>query len=165
MKVMTSDTGVLDLEVVRRRRLTSIIRKTAWLHWKATLLLWGLAMMFYPPTKVQAVLQNDVLGQTIHYTWTGMAVIGAAVSIVGISISYSPNPVVIRKRAVPTELTGLFIMFVGPLLYFTTQFGLLIGDLSDSFRDRFALTIYAWAMVAVVLARFCMVFPRFHKEG
>jgi hypothetical protein len=163
MKTDHSETGEVTIIVLNRRRTTSVIRRVAWINFKFSLMVWGIAMLFYPPLKVQEALQGNAYGW-IHYAWTGMCIVGAFISIVGISMSFTHDVNKLRRRAIPIELAGLCLMIMGPVIYFTTQLSLLLGGLPESFRDRLALTIFALAMVNAVIARLCQVIPRFHKE-
>lgn len=148
-----------EVLVLRRRKLTSIIRRVAWLNVKLGFIGWGFAMMFIPPTpvlQVQGVFQ---------YIWTGLVVLGATLGAVGICVSMTLDANLMRRVAVPLELTGLSLMFIGPVVYFITQLGLLTSDLPTSFQARFALVWYAYIVVAYTIARFAMVVPRFHRAG
>lgn len=149
-----------EVLVLRRRRTTSIIRRIAWLNVKLGFIGWGLAMMLVPPTPI-----IELQGRTFQYVWTGLVILGAALGAVGICVSMMLNAGLIRRVAVPLELTGLTLMFVGPLVYFITQAGLLTSDLPESFQSRFALVWYAYIVMAYTVARFCMVAPRFHRAG
>uniref|UniRef100_A0AAU6R666 Membrane protein n=1 Tax=Micrococcus phage Kurnik TaxID=3092208 RepID=A0AAU6R666_9CAUD len=155
--VVTHGGKQLELLIRKRRRVTSIVRRVGWLNFKLSLAAWALVLMFIPPAPVVGAV-----GYTIHLIWTGMALVGALTSAVGITISFWPQHAM--KVGVPIELTGLALMIVGPLIYFTTQLNLAFSDLPDSFQSRIALVFYAWAMVCAVIARLCAVIPRFHRE-
>ena len=148
-----------EVLVLRRRKLTSIIRRIAWLNVKLGFIGWGFAMMFIPPT---SVLQVQGVFQ---YVWTGLVVLGATLGAVGICVSMTLDANLMRRVAVPLELTGLSLMFIGPVVYLITQLGLLTSDLPTSFQARFALVWYAYIVVAYTIARFAMVVPRFPLGG
>ena len=149
-----------EVLVLRKRRTTSIIRRLAWLNVKAGFIGWGLTMMFLPPTPIL-----ELQGHIFQYVWTGLTVIGAILGFIGICISMSLNPSLIRRIAVPLELSGLALMVIGPVVYFITQWGLLFSNFPSSYEQRIALVWYAYIVIAYTVARFCMVAPRFHRVG
>lgn len=157
---MIHDPTTDEVLVLRKRKLTSIIRRIAWLNVKLGFIGWGLAMMFVPPTPVLAVQ-----GHVFQYIWTGLVVLGATLGAIGICVSMTLDAKLIRRVAVALELTGLSLMFIGPVVYLITQIGLLTSDLPTSFQTHFALVWYAYIVVAYTIARFTMVVPRFHRAG
>lgn len=157
---MIHDPTTDEVLVLRKRKLTSIIRRIAWLNVKLGFIGWGFAMMFIPPTTIL-----EVHGQIFQYIWTGLVVLGATLGAIGICVSMTLDANLMRRVAVPLELTGLSLMFIGPVVYLITQLGLLTSDLPTSFQARFALVWYAYIVVAYTIARFAMVVPRFHRVG
>lgn len=146
---MTTNTG--ELEVRRRHHLTQIIRRVAWLHFKLSLGTWAVAFMLVPPTATQSAVGNIL--------WLAICLTGAIVSSVGLILGFWARW---RRLSVIIELAGLFLMIVGPFVYWTTQVSIIVEKVTpDAFQQRFALAIFAWAMIAAVLARIATVFPRF----
>ncbi len=142
-----------EIEVIRRHRLTQIIRRFAWIHFKLAIASWALAFMFLPPTTTQ-----DSIG---NYIWLGVCFIGALSSALGLTLGFRSKW---RTSSVVIELAGLSAMLVGPVIYFSAQLFLVIQGTDETFQQRFALLFFAWAMVAAVLARMATVIPRFHRE-
>ena len=145
--------------VLRRKRRTSLIRKTGWLLFKLAMLGWSIAIMIVPPTAVFGLYDT-----IFHYAWTSLSALGAVLGAVGIILSMNPDLYFVRKYAVPVELAGLSSMAIGPFVYFLTQLNLMLSDLPDSFQQRFALTWFSLSMLMVVAARLLMVAPRLHRE-
>lgn len=157
---MIHDPTTDEVLVLRRHKATSIVRRAAWLNVKLGFIAWGFVMMFRPPTPIL-----EIQGQVFQYIWTGLVVIGATMGAVGICISMTLNPSLIRRVSVPLELSGLGLMAIGPVVYFISQLGLLTSDVPYSVDQRLALVLYAYIVIAYTIARFCMVAPRFHRVG
>lgn len=156
---LTVSPSTHEVLVLRQRRKTALIRRVSWLLYKLMFLGWAISIMLVPPIPV-----IEIQTATFHYIWTSLVALGSIVSSVGICVSMTLNPHLIRRVAVPLELSGLTLMIIGPGIYFLTQLNLLLSDLPDSFQTRFALNWFVLIVFTSVVARICMVAPRFHRE-
>lgn len=143
-----------DLQVVKRHRTASIIRRVAWVHFKLSLAVWALVFILVPPTTTINVVNN--------VAWLVVCLIGALTSTAGLILGFWSKW---RSASIFVELTGMALMIVGPFVYFTTQVSLINSGDAEVFQQRFALAFFAWAMIAAILARLSEVIPRFHRKN
>lgn len=139
-----------ELEVIHRHRATQIVRRAAWLHFKLALGAWAVAFMLVPPVVTIEAVNNVV--------WLMVCLTGSIVSATGLILGFWTKR---RRASIIVELAGILLMIVGPVVYWTTQLSILNSGDPEAFQGRFALSFYAYAMVAAVLARLATVFPRF----
>lgn len=146
-----------ELEVIKRHKVGAIIRRVAWLNFKLALATWSVVFILVPPTATQNALGS--------IAWLIVCFLGAVISAVGLTMGFWAK---LRNISILVELAGICMMVVGPVVYFITQIVIMVGPPMngvDPFQQRFALTIYAYAMIAAVLARLAEVIPRFRRSG
>ncbi|MEG2887206.1 MAG: hypothetical protein RR853_08785 [Aurantimicrobium sp.] len=143
-------TNTEGLEVVHRHRMTQIVRRVAWLHFKLSLAAWAMAFMVVPPMATQNAINN--------IAWLIICLVGSLISSTGLILGFWSQR---RRISVVIELAGLCLMLVGPFVYWTTQLSIIFEGTPEDFQGRFALGFYCYAMIAAVLARVATVFPRF----
>jgi len=154
-EVIILENGELQLELMHRRKATSMIRRIGLINFKLSMAIWAGVLMFFPPTTTLSAV-----GSVLHIVWTSLTMAGALTCVVALTMTFWPK---LRRASIPIELTGLCVMIVGPFVYWTTQLT-LVFESYEGFQQRVALSFFAWAMVAAVVARLATVIPRFHFE-
>lgn len=141
------------IDYVRRLRP----HQWAWLHFKFALGIgWSTAILFVTPTQIQQVTSEGGLR-----VWAYGTLAGAIVSLVGMFINLADS----EKRArfgIRLELTGLILFAGGPLQYLIVQVTLLTQS-DEAFSQRYALTWFAYAMLAAVIVRLVIVFTAMRR--
>lgn len=120
----------------------------AWLHLKLALGFgWTTAMLFVTPTTLRDGLEVNGIA-----FWTIGTALGALVSIIGMVMSMA---IAIRTKllGLTIEFIGLILFAGGPLQYFAIQ----VSQLGTDFQDRYALSWFAYCMLAAVLVRLVAV--------
>lgn len=143
------------------RNLT--LRHWGWLHFKVALIYWANVMYRWTPVAVADTLREPYL-----VIWTGMTVFGGLLSIVGLVMSAQPANNRFHVVGVSIELAGLCFFIIGPIVYWTTQLSLIVTNadhlpFGERMHIRYALVCFAYAMIAAIIARILVVFPRFRK--
>lgn len=119
-------------------------KQWAWLHFKIALgLFWASAMFFVTPTTLK-----EGLPDTNILVWTIGTMIGMVISVVGMFLSMTRTRR-LQLIGLTVEFVGLALFIGGPVQYLSIQ----ISQLGINFQDRFALSCFAYAMVAAVLVR------------
>jgi hypothetical protein len=139
------------------------LRHWGWLHFKLALIYWANVMYRWTPIAVADTLKEPYLA-----IWTTMTIFGGALSVVGLIMSAQPASNRFHVIGVSIELAGLCFFIVGPIVYWTTQLALLLTNadhlpLDARMHTRYALCCFAYAMIAAIVARILVVFPRFRK--
>lgn len=97
-------------------------------------LIWGISFLTVPPSSY-----HDLLSSTILIGWMSCTVIGAVMAIIG----------VVTGIDIKLELPGIYLILVGPLLYYMAQIYFAIGH----FQDRFALSMFVLWHLSLMLPR------------
>lgn len=133
----------------------------SWIHFKVSIVVWAIFYwMFTPAATIVA------LDATIRITWLTCAIAGAMISVAGMLMSLRESEWM-KKRGVQTEVSGLSLMAVGPLVYFTTQLSLALGPVTDLIprpTDRLGTAWLGYVVLAAILGRLAVVIPRYRKE-
>lgn len=133
----------------------------AWIHAKVALGVWAVLLLNFTPTKVQSSLGDMLVAVVSAITFTGVLI-----SIVGLVMSVpdkvTRQPTEWTRRGLTVEIFGIVWMLLGGLVTYTgIQVALSFGPEGD---QRIALSAFAYAASAMLLARLAMVWHRRTKE-
>lgn len=132
------------------------LRHWAWIHaFLALGLGWGHSIVLFPPSAF-----DDVVDQSLIFRMGILSALGAIVSVIGLMLTRSLHPRRVHK-GLWIELVGVALLAGGPLQYLGLQIGFLVDDISESggFDQRYALSWFAYSMVAFVAIRFFIIIP------
>lgn len=137
-----------------RQQMRSKWRSAATIHFYLALGVgWGAAMLFVTPTVLSANLNNPVG----NIAWTGLTIAGGLVASLGLMQKLSQE---LKRQKVgqTVELVGIVMLAAGPFIYGLIQVSLWLTA-ENGFKDRFALTVFCYAMLAAVGTRLAAVLP------
>jgi hypothetical protein len=131
------------------------LRRWSWIGFKVVGFLYGLALLLFTPQQITETLPNAI------HNVAGALMVGAVISIVGLVMVSQTGRVAVWGLTV--ELVGIGLVAGAVLGYFITQL-YLVFTLPNG-TDRVALCVLLVWVIAALVARFSIVYPRRAKEG
>lgn len=135
------------LRIPALRQVLRGLTRTDWafVHFKASLgLLWMVPL-------VQSAALKSNTTPVFLWLWAVITFLGFWISIVGLVMSAQKYDV--RQRGFRVEMTGLFLLAAGPMVYMLLQFGLWI----TTGQSRLVAIAFAYVILAAIATRMVMI--------
>lgn len=128
----------------------------AWINFKVGMFMFALSVLIVRPSS------TDTLNYWVGLIWCWSCLVGALVSIAGIVWTAQPGDHA-RKYGTATELCGLILLGIGPLVYWIIMTAIVVTH-EPGWEQRIGVMWFAYAMTAVVVARAMSITPRYMRE-
>lgn len=141
----------LTIEIPKRFFLKNLtLQDWSWVHFKLAMIAWSIALYTFTPRAIMAALDwLAIMAPTV-------TIIGGVVSLVGLFMAVQPGRVGVLGLTI--ELSGLYFMTAGPIVYLIAQ--TYLASTLENGDQRYALTVLAYVICAALLCRILIVLPK-----
>lgn len=132
------------------------LQRWTWINFKFGMFMFALSVLIYQPASTATV------NHLVALVWVYSAMFGAVISVAGIVWTAQPGDHA-RKYGTATELCGLILLGIGPLIYWIIMTAIVVTH-EPGWEQRTGVMWFAYAMTAVVVARAMSIAPRYMRE-